>query len=92
MFLNSLFNASSAPLDCLSDHSDKCIRYSEIGLNQGARQSWTCSMEYSSFVYLYKRHYDGADYDGRKQKISYVGFSCQFFIVFFLPNLPHSIV
>ena len=32
MFLNSLFNASSAP----SDRSDECIGYLEVGSNQGS--------------------------------------------------------
>ena len=28
----------------------------KLDQTKGARQSWSCSMEYSSFVYVYERH------------------------------------
>ena len=63
IFLNSLFNTSSALAEHLSDHLDKYIGYSEVGSNQriwstgfGSNQricqGWSSSMEYSSFVFL----------------------------------------
>ena len=50
--LNSLFNASRAPSDC----SDECIGTLKLDQTKGARQSWSCSMEYSAIVYVYKHH------------------------------------
>ena len=51
IFLNSLFNASSTLSDPSSDHSDKCI--GALGSNQ-AHKSCSCSMEDSSFIYIYR--------------------------------------
>ena len=33
--------------------SDTC----KLDETEGAYQSWSCSMEYSSFVYVYERHF-----------------------------------
>ena len=56
IFLNSQFNASSAPSDRSSDHSDECIGYSEVGSNEGSTSKLVLFMEYSSFIYVYERH------------------------------------
>ena len=51
MFLNSLFNTSST-LSVRMNVSDTW----KLDQTKGARQSWSCSMEYSSFVYVYEHH------------------------------------
>ena len=44
----------------MSDCLDECIGYLDRKLDQTkvARQSWSCSMEYSPFVSVYKRHFE----------------------------------
>ena len=51
MFLNSLFNTSSTPSVRMNVSDTR-----KLDQTKGARQSWSCSMEYSSFVYVYERH------------------------------------
>ena len=72
MFLNSLFNTSSTPSVWMNVSDTR-----KLDQMKGACQSWSCSMEYSSFVY--ERHlwimlnavyvisvYTGADYDTQR--------------------------
>ena len=57
----------------------------KLDQTKGARQSWSCSMEYSlnNAGYVIMR-IAGADYDGPKRKIGYVGFFVSVFgFVFF---------
>ena len=56
--IHILFNTSSAPSDQSLGDSDECINCdSDIRKSyqtKGDRQSWSCSMEYSFFVYIYR--------------------------------------
>ena len=93
MFLNSLFNTSSAPSGRMNVSDTR-----KLDQTKGARQSWSCSMEYSSFVYVNERHLWIMLYtcislvyrrlwlrrpEGRpKRKIGYVGFIVFFVLIF----------
>ena len=51
IFLSSLFNASSAPSNVHWTIQMNVLDIWKSDQTKGARQSWSCSMEYSSFIY-----------------------------------------
>ena len=65
----------------------------KLDQTKGARQIWSCSMEYSlnNAVYVIMR-IAGADYDGPKREIGFVGFFVTVFGFGFFPKPPHHSV
>ena len=99
MFLNPLFNANSAP----SDRSDECIRYSEVGSNQGSMPELVLfhgifslhlclqvpSLNNAVYVISVSQALITIAQSGRSVMSVFSVFSCQFSVPVFFSKPPH---